>query len=76
MRWVGTDGWTVEAVVKHGRPLLRVRQYGFHEMDAATVDEVAALFDLADLVEVAELRSEVRLRGTARSGRGRPASDP
>jgi hypothetical protein len=55
MRWVGVDGWTVEAVRLNGRQLLRVRHLGYHIAYCRSVEQVAQHVDLADLVEVLTL---------------------
>ncbi|MCG5218623.1 transposase [Streptosporangium sp. KLBMP 9127] len=55
MRWVGVDGWSVEAIRLDGRQVLRVRHRGYHVAYCTSVGEVSALVDLASLVEFAEL---------------------
>ncbi|GAB3148907.1 hypothetical protein GCM10027161_46150 [Microbispora hainanensis] len=50
-------------VVIEGRPLLRVRHLGYHIGYCASVAEVAAHLDLADLVEVVDLPHAARARG-------------
>ncbi|GAA0403301.1 hypothetical protein GCM10009530_64130 [Microbispora corallina] len=55
-RWVGGDGWEIDAVVLNGRQLLRVRHLGYHVAYCASVRDVARHVDLADLVEVVTLR--------------------
>nr|WP_189181944.1 transposase [Microbispora rosea] len=64
-RWVSSDGHEVDPVVIEGRPLLRVRHLGYHVGYCGSVAEVAAHVDLADLVEVVELRqaAEARTQG-------------
>ncbi|GLW20047.1 transposase [Microbispora triticiradicis] len=55
-RWVSAEGHEVDSVVIEGRRLLRVRHLGYHVGFCATVEEVAVHVDLADLVEVVDLR--------------------
>ncbi|KAA9379650.1 transposase [Microbispora cellulosiformans] len=55
-RWVGVDGWEVAVVELDGRPVFRVRHLGYHICYARSVAGVAQHVDLADLVEVVELR--------------------
>lgn len=50
-------------VVIEGRALLRVRHLGYHIGYCASVAEVAAHLDLADLVEVVDLPHAARARG-------------
>ncbi len=50
-------------VVIEGRALLRVRHLGYHIGYCASVAEVAAHLDLADLVEVVDLPHAARGRG-------------
>ncbi|WP_169950039.1 transposase [Microbispora sp. H11081] len=64
-RWVSSEGHEIDPVVIEGRPLLRVRHLGYHVGYCASVAEVAAHVDLADLVEVVELR---RAAGTRDHG--------
>jgi hypothetical protein len=54
-RWVSSEGHEVDPVVIEGRGLLRVRHLGYHIGYCASVAEVAAHVDLADLVEVVDL---------------------
>ncbi|MEV4460368.1 transposase [Microbispora sp. NPDC004025] len=62
-RWVSPEGHEVDLVVIEGRGLLRVRHLGYHVGYCASVEEVAAHLDLADLVEVVDLRRAARARG-------------
>ncbi|KAB8184441.1 transposase [Microbispora catharanthi] len=62
-RWVSSEGHEVDSIVIEGRPLLRVRHLGYHIGYCASVAEVAAHVDLADLVEVVDLRHAARARG-------------
>ncbi len=59
-RWVGTRGYEVEAIILNDRPVLRVCQRIEERLYliayARSVAEVALHVDLADLVEVVELR--------------------
>ena len=61
-RWVGTRGYEVELIWLDRRPVLRVCQRVETRLYVlaycTTVDAVAELVDLADLVEVVELRRE------------------
>ncbi len=54
-RWVGTGGYTVEAIVLNDRQVLRIRCLGYHVAYCRSVAELGRLLDLADLVEVIEL---------------------
>ncbi|MEU6412758.1 transposase [Microbispora sp. NPDC046933] len=62
-RWVSSEGYEVDPVVIEGRQLLRVRHLGFHIGYCASVAEVAAHVELADLVEVVDLGHAARARG-------------
>ncbi|MBE3013912.1 transposase [Microbispora sp. NEAU-D428] len=62
-RWVSSEGHEVDPVVIEGRLLLRVRHLGYHVGYCASVAEVAAHVDLADLVEVVDLGCAARARG-------------
>ncbi|GLX06782.1 transposase [Microbispora sp. NBRC 16548] len=55
-RWVGADGYEVAVITLDGRPRFRVRQLGYTIAYCRTVAELAQHVDLADLVEVVELR--------------------
>ncbi|MFI7028605.1 transposase [Microbispora rosea] len=61
-RWVSSEGHEVDPVVIEGRGLLRVRHLGYHIGYYASVAEVAAHVDLADLVEVVDLPHASRAR--------------
>ncbi len=52
----------MDLVVIEGRRLLRVRHLGYHVGYCASVEEVAGHLDLADLVEVVDLRRAARAR--------------
>ncbi|GAB3899835.1 hypothetical protein GCM10027612_60420 [Microbispora bryophytorum subsp. camponoti] len=60
---MSSEGHEVDPVVIEGRPLLRVRHRGYHIGYCASVAEVAAHVDLADLVEVVDLRHTARAHG-------------
>ncbi|NJP26454.1 transposase [Microbispora hainanensis] len=62
-RWMSSEGHEVDVVVIEGRALLRVRHLGYHIGYCASVAEVAAHLDLADLVEVVDLPHAARGRG-------------
>ncbi|MEZ0073577.1 transposase [Planotetraspora sp. GP83] len=55
-RWVGVGGWEVAVVELDGRAMFRMRHLGYHICYAGSVADVARHLDLADLVEVVELR--------------------
>ncbi|GAA3797430.1 hypothetical protein GCM10022226_15990 [Sphaerisporangium flaviroseum] len=52
---MGGRGFEVQAIKLDGRPLLRVRQYGFLVAYCRSVTEVAAHVDLDELVELITL---------------------
>ncbi|MEO3812166.1 transposase [Sphaerisporangium sp. B11E5] len=54
-RWVGGDGFEVEAIRLDGHTLLRVRQYGFLVAYCRSIAEVARYVRLDDLVELVTL---------------------
>ncbi|GAA1502987.1 hypothetical protein GCM10009677_38440 [Sphaerisporangium rubeum] len=63
-RWVGGDGFEVEAIRLDGHTLLRVRQHGFLVAYCRSIAEVTRYVPLEELVELVSLPvGEARVRG-------------
>jgi hypothetical protein len=56
-RWVGGNGYEVEAIKLNVRATLRVRQHGFLVAYCRSIAEVARHVDLEELVELIVLPS-------------------
>jgi hypothetical protein len=52
-RWVGSDGFTVEAITLNGRDILRVTKHGYFIADCDNVEDLCRCgLEIADLAEV------------------------